>query len=348
MSSVGSSTPRCRASPGVRTPPASHRQRLRGRRHSDLGRRGPRCCPPVACRPGRLGRRRSPWSARRARCPAARPGRRRAGGARPGPPCDGGERRGVSLTAGDEVDEQPGSGLPRGRRGSAGLEDDRDRGLLAGRKQGAVQRRRVPRAQNIVHDRDHLLSLPTPPVPGSRPGRGTSASCRRMSTTAGTTLTSSSPQPERADASARRREGAPHLGALVAASEAFTPADIGHASHKVAQATFEATLTMGGRVRAGTADYLRAVQQTRPTLDAAAIAQFGATSRTTSGSDPRPQAAARTRRAERLRQRREVAATGPAGRRPRGRAAPEARSTSSGRPPSTCTGSGTPAAAPSP
>ena len=70
--------------------------------------------------------------------------------------------------------------------------------------------------------------------------------------------------------------GAPDvdLGALVAASEAFTPADIGHASQQVAQATFEATLATGGRVRAGTADYLRAVQQTRPTLDAEAIAQF--------------------------------------------------------------------------
>ena len=53
---------------------------------------------------------------------------------------------------------------------------------------------------------------------------------------------------------------------LVAASDGFTPADIGFASQQVAQATFEATLAEGSRVRATTQDYLDAVRQTRPTL----------------------------------------------------------------------------------
>ncbi|MBC7678886.1 MAG: ATP-binding protein, partial [Pseudorhodobacter sp.] len=61
---------------------------------------------------------------------------------------------------------------------------------------------------------------------------------------------------------------------LVQASEGFTPADIGHAGQQVAQATFEATLTTGQRVRGSTADYLAAVSGTRPTLDEQAIAQF--------------------------------------------------------------------------
>ncbi len=64
------------------------------------------------------------------------------------------------------------------------------------------------------------------------------------------------------------------LDQLVRASDGFTPADIGHASQQVAQATFEATLTSGARVRATTEDYLRAVQQTRPTLDAADVVRF--------------------------------------------------------------------------
>jgi len=61
---------------------------------------------------------------------------------------------------------------------------------------------------------------------------------------------------------------------LVQASEGFTPADIGHAGQQVAQATFEATMTTGQRVRGSTADYLAAVAGTRPTLDEHAIAQF--------------------------------------------------------------------------
>ena len=71
--------------------------------------------------------------------------------------------------------------------------------------------------------------------------------------------------------------GAPDidLEQLVSASDGFTPADIGHASQQVAQATFEATLTGGARVRATTGDYLQAVQQTRPTLDADDVVRFG-------------------------------------------------------------------------
>ena len=64
------------------------------------------------------------------------------------------------------------------------------------------------------------------------------------------------------------------LDQLVSASDGFTPADIGHASQQVAQATFEATLAGGSRVRATTGDYLRAVQQTRPTLDADDVVRF--------------------------------------------------------------------------
>lgn len=64
------------------------------------------------------------------------------------------------------------------------------------------------------------------------------------------------------------------LAALVQASDHFTPADIGHASQQVAQATFESTLAGGARVRAVTEDYLQAVRETRPTLDAGTIAQF--------------------------------------------------------------------------
>ena len=64
------------------------------------------------------------------------------------------------------------------------------------------------------------------------------------------------------------------LDQLVSASDGFTPADIGHASQQVAQATFEATLAGGSRVRATTQDYLQAVQQTRPTLDADDVVRF--------------------------------------------------------------------------
>lgn len=64
------------------------------------------------------------------------------------------------------------------------------------------------------------------------------------------------------------------LDALVEASDGFTPADIGHASQQVAQSTFEATLTGGSRVRAGTQDYLLAVKGTRPTLEPSDVASF--------------------------------------------------------------------------
>ena len=64
------------------------------------------------------------------------------------------------------------------------------------------------------------------------------------------------------------------VDALVAASDGLTPADIGHATQLVAQATFETSLRTGSRARATTADYLGALAQTRPTLDAADIAAF--------------------------------------------------------------------------
>ena len=64
------------------------------------------------------------------------------------------------------------------------------------------------------------------------------------------------------------------LDALVAASNWFTPADIGHAAQLVAHRTFEATLSEGQRVRATTADYLEAIGNTRPTLQEADVAEF--------------------------------------------------------------------------
>jgi len=64
------------------------------------------------------------------------------------------------------------------------------------------------------------------------------------------------------------------LDELVGISDGFTPADILHACQQVAQATFEQTLTSGERARATTADYLAAVQQTRPTLDERDVTAF--------------------------------------------------------------------------
>lgn len=64
------------------------------------------------------------------------------------------------------------------------------------------------------------------------------------------------------------------VAALVAASDGFTPADIGFAAQQVAQTTFEATLAGGVRVRATTQAYLTAVAATRPTLAADDVARF--------------------------------------------------------------------------
>ena len=87
------------------------------------------------------------------------------------------------------------------------------------------------------------------------------------------------PDPEAREALWRRAcqeagSGDVNLAELVRASDGFTPADIGHASQQVAQATFEATLSAGSRVFAGTQDYLNAVRQTRPTLDETDIDRF--------------------------------------------------------------------------
>ena len=64
------------------------------------------------------------------------------------------------------------------------------------------------------------------------------------------------------------------VAALVSSSDGFTPADIGFAAQQVAQATFEATLAGGARVRATTRDYLGAIAQTRPTLTMQDVASF--------------------------------------------------------------------------
>ncbi|MBA2552661.1 MAG: AAA family ATPase [Geodermatophilaceae bacterium] len=56
------------------------------------------------------------------------------------------------------------------------------------------------------------------------------------------------------------------VGALVEVSEFFTPADIEFAAHMAAQRAFERELLEGGTTRATTADFLWAIQRTRPTL----------------------------------------------------------------------------------
>jgi SpoVK/Ycf46/Vps4 family AAA+-type ATPase len=64
------------------------------------------------------------------------------------------------------------------------------------------------------------------------------------------------------------------IARLVAASEMFTPADIEFAARKGAQAAFEREVVHRERRPAGTADYLTAIADTRPTLTGQAISEF--------------------------------------------------------------------------
>lgn len=69
------------------------------------------------------------------------------------------------------------------------------------------------------------------------------------------------------------------LDTLVAASELFTPADIEHAARTAAQAAFERDFTTEGgaaEAGAGTADYLAAIGQCRPTITPTMIDEFAA------------------------------------------------------------------------
>ncbi|WP_084960996.1 ATP-binding protein [Thermoactinospora rubra] len=70
------------------------------------------------------------------------------------------------------------------------------------------------------------------------------------------------------------------LDTLAAASELFTPADIEHAARIAAQAAFERDLATGGDpdgpAGAGTADYLWAIGQCKPTVTPAMIERFTA------------------------------------------------------------------------
>ena len=59
---------------------------------------------------------------------------------------------------------------------------------------------------------------------------------------------------------------APDVQALVDASELFTPADIEFAARKAAQRAFERELFEGATTRSTTADFLWAIERTRPTL----------------------------------------------------------------------------------
>lgn len=85
------------------------------------------------------------------------------------------------------------------------------------------------------------------------------------------------------DQPARRAVWLRYLGAaaagvdvdrLVAASELFTPADIEFAARKGAQAAFEREMRHGRGEPAGTADYLTAIGEVRPTLTADMLAEF--------------------------------------------------------------------------
>ena len=61
---------------------------------------------------------------------------------------------------------------------------------------------------------------------------------------------------------------------LVEAAELFTPADIEFAARKGAHAAFEREITQGSADRATTQDYLVAIDEVRPTLTAAMLAEF--------------------------------------------------------------------------
>ena len=61
---------------------------------------------------------------------------------------------------------------------------------------------------------------------------------------------------------------------LVTASELFTPADIEFAARKGAQAAFEREMLDARGQPAETGDYLRAINEIRPTLSAEMLAEF--------------------------------------------------------------------------
>src|SRR6266566_2285750 len=66
------------------------------------------------------------------------------------------------------------------------------------------------------------------------------------------------------------------LRRLVAASELFTPADIEFAARKAAQMAFEREHFEGERHRATTAEFLAAIEQTKPTLSEEIVVDVGA------------------------------------------------------------------------
>ncbi len=68
--------------------------------------------------------------------------------------------------------------------------------------------------------------------------------------------------------------GEPDLDVITEASQGFTPADIRHAAHRVAQHTFERAVETGMRQYATTGDYLAMIAGTKPTLTEAMITGF--------------------------------------------------------------------------
>lgn len=64
--------------------------------------------------------------------------------------------------------------------------------------------------------------------------------------------------------------------ALVAETEGYTPADIGHVARAVAQSTFERTVDSGSRCFASTEDYIQTLQKTRRTVTPEQAEEFRA------------------------------------------------------------------------
>ncbi len=64
------------------------------------------------------------------------------------------------------------------------------------------------------------------------------------------------------------------IGALVTASELFTPADIEFAARKAAQRAFEREHFGGAGHRARAEDFLACIAQTRPSLSEEIVASF--------------------------------------------------------------------------
>jgi GNAT superfamily N-acetyltransferase len=66
------------------------------------------------------------------------------------------------------------------------------------------------------------------------------------------------------------------VASLVAETHGYTPADIAHVAHAVAQSTFERSVDSGKRCYATTSDYLQTLATTRPTVTVLQESEFAA------------------------------------------------------------------------